>query len=379
MAAGGLAANERFFKDLIGALKARGARLDALWSWQVRNELAFDSDQPPLSLASGVVTAANGLTYDMAVPAHKKRIQDESLAFYLDRTRAAIRSVDPSALVAVGFFVPQEPNPARPGDPRVIDPRPSYASTMDFVDLHAYPGLDLTLEQLAENYGIAEIPSTKPVIFGEMGAFRGFAYPTVAVAIDGIAGWQVRSCALGVDGWLTWTWNLVDPVIWTATEAGGGIRKALSPAVRPNPCDWGPVARDVAYNADTSASGSLGGDLPSHAVDGDNFTKWNSGGGAPQWLQVDLGGNTTLTEVHLHVSRFPASGSATHEVYGRVGSTWWLITTHSGAEEEGDWVVLTPVPPLGGPWTGISAIRVETTASDSWVAWWDVKLIGTPE
>ena len=296
MAGGGLAANELFFRDLVGALKARGARLDAVWAWQVRNELSFDSDQPPLALSSGTVTAANGLTYDMAVPADKKRIQDESLAWYLDRTRSTIRSVDPGALVTVGFFVPQEPNPARPGDPRVIDPRPAYASTLDFIDVHVYPFLDLTLAQLAENYGLEEVPETKPLVFGELGAFR-FTHPTSLAAVDALAGTQVRSCDLGVDGWLTWTWSLPDPDIWNATEAGAAIRSALAPKVRPDACDWGPVVRDLAYNADASASSTLGGDLPSHAVDADNFTKWNSGGDAPRWIQVDFGAGVESAEI----------------------------------------------------------------------------------
>jgi hypothetical protein len=93
---------------------------------------------------------------------------------------------------------------------------------------------------------------------------------------------------------------------------------------------------------------------------------------------VDFGGTATVSEIHLHVSREPASGSATHDVYGLAGGTWWKIAARSGPEQERDWLVLAPLPPFGAPWTGISAIRVETTASDSWVAWWDIKAFGVP-
>ena len=374
MAAGGLAANERFFRDLIGALKARGARLDAVWAWQIRNELSFDSDQPPLTLSSGLVTAANGVTYDMAVPGDKKRIMDESLAWYVDRSRAAIRSVDPTGLVSVGFFVPQEPNPARQGDPRVIDPRPSYTSTVDVVDVHAYPGLDLTLAQLAENYGLAAVPPAKPLIFGEMGAFR-FAYPTAAAGADGIAGWQVGSCPLGVDGWLTWTWDLAaDPSLYTAVGDGGAIRAVLAPKARPDPCAWGSIPRDLARGGAATASGWLPGDPPADAFDHNGFTKWNSGGGPPQWISVELPGAATISQVLLHVSQVPSPAETTHRLSGRVGGSWWEMTSRTAVTSEDEWIVLTP--PAPGAWSGISAVKVETTASPSWVAWWDIKVIG---
>lgn len=374
MAAGGLAANQLFFRDLIGALKARGAPLDAVWAWQLRNELSFDSDQPPLSLPGGKVTAANGKTYDMAVAADRQRIMDESLVFYLDRSRAAIRAVDPTALVDVGFFVPQGPNPARPGDPRVIDTRPAYTSTLDFVDLHAYPGLDLTLAQLAQNYGMAVIPASMPVVFGEMGAFR-FAYPTAASGADGIAGWQVGSCALGVDGWLTWTWDLSsDEAIYTAVEAGGAIEKALAPARRPDPCAWDGMARDLARGGAASASASLADEPPAAAFDQDGLTKWGSGGLPPQWIQVELPGPATIAQVLLHVSQYPATGATVHHVYGRVGGQWWEIAVRSSTTSDNQWLVLEP--PSAAAWSGISAVRVETTAGPSWVAWWDIEVIG---
>jgi hypothetical protein len=374
LAPAGLEANQRFFLDLILALKARGARLDFVWSWQLRNELAFDSNEPPLSWTSGTVTAANGATYNMALAADRQRMMDENLAWYIDRSRSDILAVDPTSLVNVGFFVPQDPNPARAGDPRVIDTRPAYTSTADFVDLHAYPGLDLTFDQLADNYGLGFVPSTKPVIFGEMGAFR-FAYASAAAGAEGIVDWQIASCPRGVDGWLTWTWDMTeDPDLYTAVGDAGAIEKALSPKARPDPCAWGSLAHDLARGRPAAASAWLPGDPPAGAFDGTGITKWNSGDGPPQWIRVDLAGPATLTSVQLHVSQYP-DGATTHRIYGRGPTgTETLLAELSGTTHDGEW--LTATPPSFGAWSGVTAVRVETTASPSWVAWWDIRVVG---
>jgi hypothetical protein len=321
-----------------------------------------------------MVTAANGTSYNMALAADQQRMMDESLAWYVDRSRSAILMVDPTALVGVGFFVPQGPNPARPGDPRVIDTRPAYTSTADFVDLHAYPGLDLTLDQLAENYGLGLVPSTKPVIFGEMGAFR-VAYPTAAAGAEGIVDWQIASCPRGADGWLTWTWDLAqDPALFTAVEDGGAIEKALAPKVRPDPCAWGGLAHDLARGRPAAASASLPGEPPANAFDGTGMTKWSSGDGPPQWVRVDLAGAATISSVQLHLSQFP-DGGTTHRIYGRGPTgTETLLAELSGTTHDGEW--LTATPPSFGAWSGVTAVRVETTASPSWVAWWDIRVVG---
>jgi hypothetical protein len=75
-------------------------------------------DQPPLSFTSGTVTTANGKTYDMSSADEKKRMIEENNVFWLDSVRAAILEADPTVLVSVGFFHPQEPHRSRVGDPR---------------------------------------------------------------------------------------------------------------------------------------------------------------------------------------------------------------------------------------------------------------------
>jgi len=238
---GGVQGNAQFFSDLVQGLTAQGAPLDAILAFELRNELYFASDQPPLCLTSGAATTANGQTYDMADPASKAQMMDENLAYWTDRMRSAILAVDPSALVTVGFFWPQQPNPTRIGDPRVIQPYPGISnSTADFVDLHAYPGLELTLPQYVENYGMSAYLE-KPVMMGEFGAFK-FAYATAEIAAQAMESWQQESCAYGFKGWFVWTWDCDEqPELWNALSGTGAINSALAPANRPDPCAGGTI------------------------------------------------------------------------------------------------------------------------------------------
>ena len=167
-------------------------------------------------------------------------MMDENLVNFADRVRAAIREVDPTALVGMGFFSPQTPNPARRGDPRLIRTGPVIRdSALDYVDLHLHPGLELSFPQYMANF---ELPraTAKPVVLGAYGAVASSA-PTVDKAVSSLATWQRDSCAYGFDGWLLWTWDTTEdaagePKFWTALDEGGAIERALAPAARPNPC-----------------------------------------------------------------------------------------------------------------------------------------------
>jgi hypothetical protein len=68
---------------------------------------------------------------------------------------------------------------------------------------------------------------------------------------------------------------------------------------------------------------------------------WVAGGGAPQWIEVDLGQSQNLAKVLLCVDQYPA-GNTTQEIYfsnspignDRTGAT--LVHTFSGASATGD-------------------------------------------
>ncbi len=140
----------------------------------------------------------------------------------------------------MGFFVPHGPHAARPDDPRIVHTaRVIRESSLDLVDLHAYPGGELTMQQFAENFGITG-EEQKPIVLGELGGIVA-AYPTARDAAIGVVAWQVESCALGIDGWYQWRWeDSVTDVYGTLVE-GGIINEAMAPLNRPDPCAYGDV------------------------------------------------------------------------------------------------------------------------------------------
>jgi hypothetical protein len=234
---GGIQAWQLFWQDVIKGLRARKAPLDDILAYDIRNELAYVNDAPPFSLTAGLVRAPNGHTYDLAAAGARVQLMDDGLVYYVNRVRAAIRKVDPTALVDASFFVPEAPNPTRIGDVRILRTQGTIErSHADLVDIHVYPGFDLTLPQFMQNFGLSG-PTRKVVVIGEYGAFRD-AYPTPAAGLAAMKALQAGSCAYGVDGWLLWTWDTEESTesLWNATDAGGLLGAGLAPTNRPDPC-----------------------------------------------------------------------------------------------------------------------------------------------
>lgn len=233
---GAVRAYQQYYRDLIGDLLSLGAPTDAVFSYELRNEFFYDRDYPPFNLDSGTVTVASGKTYDMSSPAGKQKMAEEGLPYFIDQVRASILEVDPTALVSIGFFQPQTPNPTRPGDERLVVSAPAiWNSQADFIDLHAYPDAGLTLPQYVENFGINGM-KVKPIIMGEFGASTS-SIGSASAAARKFVSWQAESCAYGFDGWLFWTWDTTEsPDFFNALQGNGEIEKALSPVQRPDPC-----------------------------------------------------------------------------------------------------------------------------------------------
>jgi hypothetical protein len=234
-----------FYKDFIDALRTVHAATDAIFSYELNNELYYENDQPPLSLATGTVKAVNGKTYNMGVPADKDKMIAETMPYWINGVRGAILSEDPTALVSVGFFAPQKPQPGDV-DQRLAVSTPVWASMADFVDLHLYklpadPADPAhVMQAVVGSFGATGVVD-RPVIMGEYGAQH--LIPSTAEAAFRLTAWQVESCGFGFDGWLLWTWDLTpadDPtnVFYSAVDGNGEINSALSPNGRPNPCSW---------------------------------------------------------------------------------------------------------------------------------------------
>jgi hypothetical protein len=232
----GVVAEQHLWTDFVLELRRQHAPIDAILAYELWNEACLVDDEPPFSLAAGQVTTANGSTYDMASTLDRKRMIDDGFVFLIDQVRTAIRKVDPTALVTMGFFHDTEPNPARRGDVRIVRTRAVIErSTADFVDIHPYPGDEIGFAQLMQNYGI-DGPVEKPIVIGEMGASRA-AFASIQDAAAALATWQRLSCSYGIDGWLLWTWDSIEqPDLWNARSAGGVIETTLAPKNRPDPC-----------------------------------------------------------------------------------------------------------------------------------------------
>jgi preprotein translocase subunit Sec61beta len=370
---GGVRAEAKLWRDLIQGLIDQGAPLDAIFAYQLRNEMFFEAHLPPFSLSSGKVATANGKSYDMASSEAKQQMMDEGLVYWIDTVRSEILKLDPTALVTVGFFVPQEPNPARIGDTRVIETRPAiWESTADFIDLHAYPGLGLNLAQYVKNFGMAGM-HLKPILMGEFGAARA-SYATEASTARALHDWQVESCQYGFDGWLLWTWDSEEQIeFYNGLTGKGLINHVLMPYNRPDPCAAGLFdffEYNLALGKKTSASRALPEQPASSVVDGNANSKWVAGDFAPQWVQIDLGKISTIGMIRLVITQSP-EGDTLHQVWvGSAADQLSLVHTFEGFTSDSQVLEFRPDNPI----ENVRFIRVETKLSPSWVGWKEIEV-----
>jgi hypothetical protein len=369
----GIRANQNFFTRLVRNLLAHKAPTDMILAYELRNELTFDSELPPLSLTSGSVTTANGKTYDLSSAVEKNRMLEEGLVYWIDRVRGSILQVDPTALISVGFIPPGGPNPARVGEKKIsVVGQVIRKSLLDVVDIHVYPDAGgPTLSQLAENFGIVGF-NAKPVIMGEFGALTE-QYPSREAALRKMVDLQAASCALGIDGWIFWAWQIEkNPDTYNLMDDNEIMNLILAPVNRPDPCSGTIVARvrkNRTDGAKVSASKTFEKDGPEFAVD-ETTRPWRSGGDAPQWIELDLLKPDSVQMIRLVVSQYPA-GETVHQIWVRgENEEYRLVKELRGRTKDRD-VIEIPTPGLAK----IRFVRILTVQSPSWVGWREVEVI----
>lgn len=376
MTQGGVDAQSKYQTDLIRGLMEVGAPMDAILAFQIKEEAYFEENLPPFTKQSGQITPANGKTYDLADPAQRRALMEDSWVYYIEQVSKAIKEVDPTALVAMGFFVQHEPNPVLVGDPRIVYlDKVLNESALDFVSVSAYPGFDLNMKQTAENFDLIGY-NKKPLVIGEFGAARD-SYPDAQTAAVVLQAWQVASCEFGFDGWQMWTWDgggEISDVFWHAVEGDGAIRRALSPARNPDPCVPGEEMRNypnIAFGKPVRTS-AVNGPLSAgeYAVDLSLHTQWNAGNGPPQWIEIDLQRPSTIVTIRLVVSQYPA-GETVHQIWGGADpNKLTLLYEFKGFTKDLNTLEFKPSSPL----TNIRYVKILTTQSPSWTAWREIEI-----
>ena len=367
-----------YWGDLLSELAKRNAPFEIILGWSLLNEQWYFNDQPPFSLNSGTVAAANGQSYDMADPAQKMALAADSMLYYIQEVKSVILEHDPDALVTMGFFEPDFPNPSRIGDFRLVVTAPLLAdAALDFFDFHAYPGGDLTIEQYAQNYGMENFQA-KPIIMGEAGAFID-RYPIEEAAARAAQKWIADSCLFGFDGWLYWGYYqaplAIGDATWGFADGEHLLVSVLSPNAQPDPCSPTPLpGGNLALGKSVRVSRFLAGEPPENVIDG-GPKQWGAGDYPSQWIEIDLGGPAVIKEIRLWVAQYPA-GTTVHQIWVRGPSgESHMVHQFEGTTQEGDVLSFAPDTPL----SGIQFIRIRTTQSPSWVAWQEIEIFGDLE
>ncbi len=105
---------------------------------------------------------------------------------------------------------------------------------------------------------------------------------------------------------------------------------------------------------------------PQRAFDGDDTIGWNAGDWPLQWIEVDFGSPQTFRRIAARVDQTPATGATVHEV--SVDNV--LVRTWSGTTSLGEWLDHD----LGAQ-VSAQRVRITTTASPSWVAWYEIRFL----
>jgi len=170
----------------------------------------------------------------------------------------------------------------------------------------------------------------------------------------------------------------VDGVAWTPNQQTALLRSgtvttfAAAPTASAAPPPAAPA--NVALGAIATASHWLNTSEPAKAVDGDLSTMWNSGAYAPQWIELDLGRDYPISAIELMPAQYPTPARTTHRVYGRAADSATAVLLHqfAGTTADGQWLTVS-VPSS----TCLRYVRVDTTASPSWVAWKEIVVLAS--
>jgi len=108
-----------------------------------------------------------------------------------------------------------------------------------------------------------------------------------------------------------------------------------------------------------------------------NGQSWNSSGPAPKYVVIDLGVNHLVDGIQLAVEQSPA-GATVHQIFFTAALPARILTTApvfiwNGPSYDGQIITFSSATSFTARY-----FAVYTTASPSWVAWYWIKVFGTP-
>lgn len=377
---GGIDAFTAYWRDLMAGLAVRDTAWEAVLGWSLVNEQWTFSRQPPLSLDQGMITNGTGQSYDLSDPMQKRRMITDNLIAISGAVSDIIKATDPDALVTMGFFAPQFPNETGIGGDWYVDTEPLLAGApLDFFDFHAYTDTDLGIAGQAENFGMPA-HRDKPVIMGEVGSSPTYI-PRLQMALRAEQIWMAQSCDEGFDGWLHWGFYPFPPGAdqhppYALLSHDRTFLEGLAPVNRPDPCLKGDYEPSVLLTegATATASRSLPGHPPHHAIDANNETTWESGADAPGHVEIAFAEPGRLGEVNIRLAQYPEGETRSIITAALSDGTNVLLGDLTRNTRDSD--VLTVLLPGGLP--HVTGLRVEIAASPSWVSFYDIEALRDP-
>ena len=235
----------RYMADVAAAVRARDpALLSTVFAYEIDNESHYLATAMPFSATFGTVKPADGITYDLSSQEQKQAMADRHAVRLVDACVAAVRGVDPEAMVSASVFTfaavgrsgPGKLHQDQTGDPRFpVRPLALVQSQASYVDVHLYPdgsaagSLERNLRSI-EGDELVKLARQKgkPLVIGEFGVGRSLAATAPLAAT--VAQRHLRDAAsAGFDGgWLYWTYDSDGQDLWTAKADGGAVFQMLA-------------------------------------------------------------------------------------------------------------------------------------------------------
>ncbi len=139
---------------------------------------------------------------------------------------------------------------------------------------------------------------------------------------------------------------------------------------------WSPSGVNLALKKHVRVSNQIYGFGGAAAVDGNLRTRWNSGAGPTQWIEIDLGAAHDIAEIRL-LPGLTHPGVTVHHVLGKGPFTGGFEELYTFESQVSDSPLLAK-PPIG-IWRNIQFIRVETTFSPVPVGWTEIQVIAADD